>query len=140
MKQPSAESSNPWQHRLNTSLRVQKREKQLTTVITLGAKCTSCAKSFSTTQTYIIYVYICKYDRVCVYIYINMIYEICIYIYTYVLSIKYRYGFVATLLPRGCVCVCVCACSRLKLETTAQFTHVGKSIWHVLRKQLHIFQ
>ena len=38
-----------------------------------------------------------------------------------------------------CVSVCVCACNRLKLETTAQLTHVGKSIWHVLRKQLHIF-
>ena len=47
------------------------------------------------------------------------------------------------LLPLCChVVVCVSVCVRLQsveLETTAQLTHVGKSIWHVLRKQLHIF-
>ena len=67
-----------------------------------------CEKFQHHTNIHNICVYLQIWSRLRIYIYINMIYEICIYIYTYVLSIKYRYGFVATLLPRGCVCVSVC--------------------------------
>ena len=87
-----------------------KKEKQLTTVITPWTKLVQnvphVQKNQYHTNIHNILVYLQIWSRLRIHMYIYMIYEICIY--TYVLQIKYRYGFVATLLPRGCVCVCVC--------------------------------
>ena len=69
------------------------------------------------------------------------------HIYTCVLETYiWRYGVVASLLPRGFVCVCVCvgvrSCNRLKLKNTwIQSTHIGQSIWHVFEETVivHLF-